>query len=44
VQFGSTPGSLAPTATGLPSGGLTTTYSDTASHAGNAGFYRVIQE
>jgi hypothetical protein len=44
VQFGSTPGSLAPIATGLPSGGLTTTYSDTASHAGNAGFYRVIQE
>lgn len=31
-------------ATGLASGGLTTTYSDTAIHAGNAGFYRVIQE
>jgi hypothetical protein len=44
VQFGSTPGSLAPIVTGLASGGLTTTYSDTTSHAGNAGFYRVIQE
>jgi hypothetical protein len=44
VQFGSTLGSLAPLTTGLASGGLTTTYSDTASHAGNAGFYRVIQE
>jgi hypothetical protein len=44
VQFGSTLGSLAPIATGLAAGGLTTTYSDTASHAGNAGFYRVIQE
>ncbi|MCC6822762.1 MAG: hypothetical protein IT579_18690 [Verrucomicrobia subdivision 3 bacterium] len=44
VQFGVAPGSLAPLATGLASGGLTTTYSDTASHAGNAGFYRVIQE
>ena len=44
VQFGSTLGSLAPIATGLLSGGLTTTYSDTAIHAGNAGFYRVIQE
>ena len=30
--------------TGLASGGLTTTYSDAAVHAGNAGFYRVIQE
>ena len=30
--------------TGWASGGLTTTYSDTAIHAGNAGFYRVIQE
>ena len=44
VQFGSTLGSLAPLTTGLASGGLTTTYSDTAIHAGNAGFYRVIQE
>ena len=44
VQFGSTVGSLATLVTGLPSGGLTTTYSDTAAHAGNAGFYRVIQE
>jgi hypothetical protein len=44
VQFGSTPGSLAPIATAWASGGLTTTYSDTATHAGNAGFYRVIQE
>lgn len=30
--------------TGLASGGLTTTYSDTAVHAGDVGFYRVIQE
>ena len=30
--------------TGWASGGLTTTYSDTAVHAGNAGFYQVIQE
>jgi len=44
VQFGTTPGSLAPLITGLPSDGLTTTYSDTAVHSGNAGFYRVIQE
>jgi len=44
VQFGSTLSSLAPLTTNLPSGGLTTTYSDTAIHAGNAGFYRVIQE
>lgn len=44
VQFGSTLDSLAPLVTGLASGGLTTTYSDTAVHAGNAGFYRVIQE
>ena len=44
VQFGSTVGSLATLATGVASGGLTTTYSDTANHAGNAGFYRVIQE
>ena len=44
VEFGSTPGSLTPLATGLVSGGLSTTYSDTAIHAGNAGFYRVIQQ
>jgi hypothetical protein len=44
VQFGSILGSLAPLTTGWASGGLTTTYSDTAIHAGNAGFYRVIQE
>ena len=30
--------------TGLASGGLTTTYSDTVVHGGNAGFYLVIQE
>lgn len=30
--------------TGWVSGGLTTTYSDTAIHVGNAGFYQVIQE
>jgi hypothetical protein len=44
VLFGSTLGSLAPLTTGLASGGLTTSYLDTATHAGNAGFYRVIQE
>jgi hypothetical protein len=44
VQFGSTVGSLAPLATGLPSDGLSTTYSDTSIHTGNAGLYRVIQE
>jgi hypothetical protein len=31
-------------ATNYPSGGLTTSYLDTAVHAGNAGFYRVVQE
>ena len=30
--------------TGWASGGLTTTYSDTTIHAGNAGFYQIIQE
>jgi hypothetical protein len=30
--------------TGWPSGGLTTSYSDTATHSGNQGFYRVVQE
>ncbi len=44
VQFGSTLGSLAPLVTGLASGGMTTTYSDTAAHVGNAGFYRIVQE
>jgi len=44
VQFGSTLGSMAPIVTGLSSGGLSTTYSDMGVHAGNAGFYRVIQE
>ena len=44
VQFGNTLGTLAPQATGLASGGLATMYSDTTAHAGNAGFYRVIQE
>ena len=44
VQFGSTLSTLTPLATGLASGGLTTTYSDTAVHPGNTGFYRVIQE
>ena len=33
-----------PLVTGLASGGLTTTYLDTASHSGNQGFYRVVQE
>jgi len=47
VKFASTLGS--PTVwtsltTGCASGGLSTTYSDTTIHAGNAGFYRVIQE
>jgi hypothetical protein len=44
VQFGSTLGSLATLATGVASGGLLTSYLDQAIHAGNAGFYRVIQE
>jgi len=33
-----------PLATGLTSGGVTTEYDDTASHSGNAVFYRVMQE
>jgi hypothetical protein len=33
-----------PLITALPSGGLTTSYLDTATHSGNAGFYRVVQE
>jgi hypothetical protein len=33
-----------PLATSLVSGGLSTTYSDTAIHGGNSGYYRVIQE
>jgi hypothetical protein len=33
-----------PLATGLVSGGLTTSYLDTATHSGNQGFYRVLQE
>ena len=44
VQFASTLGSWASLTTGLASGGLTTSYLDTTIHAGNAGFYRVIQE
>ena len=47
VQFASSLGSPAvwtSLTTGLGSGGLSTTYSDTAIHAGSAGFYRVIQE
>ena len=47
VQFASALGS--PTVwtsltTGLPGAGLTTSYLDIATHAGKAGFYRVIQE
>jgi hypothetical protein len=33
-----------PLATGLTSGGLTTSYLDSATHGGNGGFYRVVQE
>ena len=33
-----------PLATGLSSGGLTTSYLDSADHGGNGGFYRVVQE
>ena len=33
-----------PLVTGLVSGGLTTSYLDTATHSGNQGFYRVLQE
>ncbi|MBI3852392.1 MAG: hypothetical protein HY298_19220 [Verrucomicrobia bacterium] len=44
VQFATTLGSWGDLATGLASGGLTTSYLDTAIHAGTAGFYRVVQE
>lgn len=44
VQFSSTPGSWSPLGTNLPSDGLSTSYLDTAVHAGNAGFYRVVQD
>ncbi len=44
VQYASTLGSWTPLATNLPSGGLSTSYLDTDTHAGNTGFYRVIQE
>jgi hypothetical protein len=33
-----------PLATGLSSGGLTTSYLDSADHSGNGSFYRVVQE
>ena len=33
-----------PLVTGLASAGLTTSYLDTASHPGNTGFYRLVQE
>jgi hypothetical protein len=33
-----------PLATGLASGGVTTSYLDTGTHTGNQGFYRVVQE
>jgi hypothetical protein len=33
-----------PLITGLASGGLSTSYLDSASHSGNTGFYRVVQE
>ena len=36
--------SWAPLTTGLASGGLTTSYQDTAMHSGNQGFYRVMEE
>jgi len=47
VQFAAALGSptaWTPLATNLGSGGLSTTYSDTAIHGGNSGYYRVIQE
>ncbi len=47
VEFATALGSptvWTPLAAHLPSGGLSTSYSDTAIHAGNSGFYRVIQE
>jgi hypothetical protein len=47
VRFASTLGSppiWTALATGLASGGLTTTYSDTTVHPGNTGLYQVIQE
>src|SRR5204863_4606143 len=44
VQFATILGSWASLTTGLASGGLTTSYLDTAIHAGKTGFYRVLQE
>jgi hypothetical protein len=47
VLFTSTLGTTTtwtPLVTGLASGGLTTSYLDSASHSGNAGFYRVMQQ
>jgi hypothetical protein len=47
VLFASTLGTSAvwtPLVTDLPSGGLITSYLDSASHSGNAGFYRVVQQ
>jgi len=46
VQFASALGTnmtWTPLTTGLASGGLTTSYLNTASHTGNAGLYRVVQ-
>jgi hypothetical protein len=39
-----TPTTWTSLATGWASGGLTTSYFDTATHSGNKGFYRVMQE
>ena len=47
VQFAAALGSptdWSPLATNLVSAGLSTVYSDRATHSGNGGFYRVIQE
>jgi hypothetical protein len=47
VQFAATLGSSTiwtSLATGLAGAGLTTSYLDTATHSGSAGFYRVMQE
>ncbi len=44
VEFGTTLGSWESLVTGLPSDGLSTSYLDAASHAGSAGFYRILQE
>lgn len=44
LEFGTVLGTWTQLVTGVPSAGLSTSYLDSVVHAGNAGFYRVIQE